>query len=199
MTKHRSPDERRAEILAAARTCYVENGYAHTRVEDIAKRAGLSKGGVYFHFESKRVIFDALLSEQQAATGALVARIVQGEGSAAEKLAGLGTAMLESFSNRSDHGKFLIVLAEMGIREPDIFERIRAAHEAYLTALEAVIRDGQRRGELRDIDARGVALLLKMIVDGIEQGIALGYDLDAENFAVAGLEVVFSGLVRQDR
>ena len=42
MTRHRSPQERRAQILQAARDCFAERGYAVTRVEEIAKAAGFA-------------------------------------------------------------------------------------------------------------------------------------------------------------
>jgi AcrR family transcriptional regulator len=42
MTKHKSQDERRSQILAAAKRCFIRNGYADTRVDDIAAEAELS-------------------------------------------------------------------------------------------------------------------------------------------------------------
>lgn len=197
MTKHKSSDERRAQILAAARSCFIDNGYAHTRVDDIARHAGLSKGGVYFHFKSKREIFDALLSEQQARTAARVAEVAASGASTVDKIVRLGTEMVRSFSSGDEHGKFLIVLAEMGIRERDVYRRVVAAHEQYISALTATIREGQERGELREVDARTAAVFLKMLMDGLEQGIALGYELDVDQLAAVGFEILFKGLLRQ--
>ena len=61
MTKHQSESERKAQILTAARDVFVARGYADARVEDVAKKAGLSKGAVYFYFPSKRHLFMALV------------------------------------------------------------------------------------------------------------------------------------------
>ncbi len=194
MTKHRSQDERRAQILSAARECFIRNGYAHTRVDDIAREAGLSKGGVYFHFDSKREIFDALLAQQQERTAALVAEIESGEGGTFDKLTRLGTALLRNFSEGDDHRKFLIVLAEMGIREDDVYGRVAEAHERYVEALARVIERGVEHGEFRDINPRMAALFLKLLVDGTEQGIALGYDFDVFEFMSAGLDFLLRGI-----
>lgn len=58
----RMPAEVRiAEILDAALALFAERGYANTRIDDIALRAGLSKGGVYNHFDSKDAIFEGLM------------------------------------------------------------------------------------------------------------------------------------------
>lgn len=199
MTKHKSSDERRAQILEAARASFIENGYAHTRVDDIARRAGLSKGGVYFHFKSKREIFDALLADQQAQTSEVVANVIASDAPIAEKFVRLGTEMMQSFSDGSDHGKFLIVLAEMGIREDDVYRRVVEAHDQYIAALTETIRIGQERGEIRDVDPRMAAVFMKVLMDGLEQGIALGYDFDTEALATVGFEILFRGLLPSDR
>ena len=60
MGKHETPEVRRAQILEAARRCFGEAGYHKTKMDDIVSRAGLSKGALYWHFESKDEIFLAL-------------------------------------------------------------------------------------------------------------------------------------------
>lgn len=55
------PEVRMAQILDAALEAFSQAGYAATRMDDIAQRAGLSKGGLYAHFESKEAIFEALV------------------------------------------------------------------------------------------------------------------------------------------
>jgi AcrR family transcriptional regulator len=49
------------EVLDASLDLFIERGYAATRVEDIARRAGLSKGAVYLYFPSKEAILEALV------------------------------------------------------------------------------------------------------------------------------------------
>ncbi|HMN21150.1 MAG TPA: TetR/AcrR family transcriptional regulator [Ottowia sp.] len=55
------PQERSSQILDAALQEFAARGFAATRIDDIARRGGLSKGGVYAHFDSKEAIFQALL------------------------------------------------------------------------------------------------------------------------------------------
>lgn len=54
-------DVRINQILDAALQAFAAEGFASTRIDDIAKLAGLSKGGIYTHFKSKDEIFEALL------------------------------------------------------------------------------------------------------------------------------------------
>jgi AcrR family transcriptional regulator len=55
--------ERPNEILAAAFEEFVLAGYAATRLEDVAARAGVTKGTVYFHFQSKENVFVQMVQE----------------------------------------------------------------------------------------------------------------------------------------
>ncbi|MDO5695155.1 MAG: TetR/AcrR family transcriptional regulator [Eubacteriales bacterium] len=48
----KTPQERREEILEAARTCFLENGFVATTMEDVIARTSLSKGGVYRYYDS---------------------------------------------------------------------------------------------------------------------------------------------------
>jgi AcrR family transcriptional regulator len=57
----RRADARPDEVLDAALDLFIEKGFAATRVEDIARRAGLSKGAVYLYFESKEKILEGIV------------------------------------------------------------------------------------------------------------------------------------------
>lgn len=56
------PEQRRADILKAAFACFAERGFAMTRMEDVAARAGIAKGTVYLHFPDKEALFISLVS-----------------------------------------------------------------------------------------------------------------------------------------
>jgi len=60
--ERRDPEQRRAEILTAAFACFAERGFAATRMEDVAARAGIAKGTVYLHFPDKERLFIELVS-----------------------------------------------------------------------------------------------------------------------------------------
>lgn len=57
----RRAEARPEEVLDAALALFIEQGFAPTRVEDIARRAGISKGAVYLYFPSKEKILEALV------------------------------------------------------------------------------------------------------------------------------------------
>jgi AcrR family transcriptional regulator len=59
--RQRRKEARPAELLAAALEVFAEKGFAATRLEEIAARAGVSKGTVYLYFESKEALFKAAI------------------------------------------------------------------------------------------------------------------------------------------
>lgn len=58
--KHARP----RELLAAAMALFIEKGFAATRTEEIAERAGVSKGTLYLYFDGKENLFDDLIAER---------------------------------------------------------------------------------------------------------------------------------------
>jgi len=85
----RRKEDRPAEITAAALDAFAENGYAATRVDDVAKRAGVSKGLLYLYFKTKEELFKAVVrSFVMPRIEALEAGIETSELSATEFLRG---------------------------------------------------------------------------------------------------------------
>ena len=61
--RQRRKQARPAELTAAALELFVEKGFAATRLDDIAARAGVSKGTLYLYFDSKEALFKAVIQE----------------------------------------------------------------------------------------------------------------------------------------
>ena len=59
----RRKDSRPGEILEAALDCFAERGFAATRLEDVAARAGVTKGTAYLYFKNKEDLFKAVVSD----------------------------------------------------------------------------------------------------------------------------------------
>jgi AcrR family transcriptional regulator len=62
----RRKEERPGEIIAAAMAVFAEKGFAAARLDDIAKRAGVSKGALYLYFETKEDLFHAVVTDAVA-------------------------------------------------------------------------------------------------------------------------------------
>jgi AcrR family transcriptional regulator len=195
MTKHRSSDERREQILAAARKCFIERGYETTRMQDISKESGLSKGGIYFHFESKMQVFMSLVDAEYELSMSTLERVSEGPGSASEKLLTMAQKYLRDFSVQTDRPNFFIVMSEVALREPLVKQRLAALQELYIGILTQFFEAGIGNGEMRPVHPRAAAVLLKSLMDGLEGNTALGIDLDLETLIPSGLDVLLNGLL----
>ena len=59
----RRKEARPTEIVSAALDCFAERGFAATRLDDVAARAGVTKGTVYLYFSNKEELFKAVVRE----------------------------------------------------------------------------------------------------------------------------------------
>ena len=85
----RRKEDRPAEITQAALAAFAEKGYAATRVDEVAKRAGVSKGLLYLYFKTKEDLFKAVIrSFLSPRIDALISNIEETELSAEEFLRG---------------------------------------------------------------------------------------------------------------
>ena len=69
----RRKEARPSEILDAALDCFAEHGFAATRLDDVAHRAGITKGTLYLYFPNKEELFKAVVAQ------ALVPNLERGE------------------------------------------------------------------------------------------------------------------------
>ncbi|HEX8964170.1 MAG TPA: TetR/AcrR family transcriptional regulator [Rhodocyclaceae bacterium] len=68
----RCKETRPADLVSAARVLFAEKGFAATRLEDVAAKAGVSKGTVYLYFDSKETLFRAVVESGLTALGKTV-------------------------------------------------------------------------------------------------------------------------------
>src|SRR5437899_12978578 len=61
--QRRAPAERPGEIIDAALALFVEKGFAATRLDDVAERAGLSKAAIYLYFDDKIALFQGVIRQ----------------------------------------------------------------------------------------------------------------------------------------
>lgn len=197
MTRHLPEQARRDQILAAARSCFIDRGYHPTRMEDIASTAGLSKGGIYFHFQSKQEVFDALVQEEFDRSMEALKGVSDSRAPVAEKMQILGRHYLEYFSTAPDAPRFFIVMGEMGLRDEALAKRLLEMQSSYIDEIAKLIDQGIAEGVLRPVDSKVAAALLKALLDGVEGLQAIRYPMDLGRFLGAGMELVLGGLVKR--
>lgn len=197
MTRHLPEHARREQILSAARRCFVENGYFPTRVDDIAQAAGLSKGGVYFHFKSKQEVFNSLVDEEFEKSMEFLRTVTAGPEPIAEKMQQVAQHYLTYFGQAPDAPRFFIVMGEMALRDAVLAQKLLEMQTSFIQEVAKLIDQGIQEGMLRAVDSLAVASILKGLIDGVEGLHALNYPMDAGRFLTTGMDLVMQGLLKQ--
>ena len=196
----RRAEDRPDEVLDAALALFVEQGYAHTSVAQIARDAGISKGAVYLYFPSKQAILEGLV--RRAVTPVADRALAQASlarGDLRTTLTAALTAIVSALSDPKLYAIPKIVIRE-AVVAPEIAEMYRnAVLDRVLPVATELIRQGIDSGQLRPVDPdltlrtiMGPIVLHLLLAEifGIrpERGLAL-YAL-AENH----LDILFNGL-----
>ena len=155
----RRADARPAEIVEAAYAVFSEKGFASARLDDIARRAGISKGALYLYFETKQDIFEAVVKDAIAPNIGEIEAFALGFPGPFEQLIRLVVPRVADLASRLGMGKVIkMVIGESG-NFPEI---ARVWHDDVIAkgigVLTRVIEQAQARGEVRAGEARQHAL-----------------------------------------
>ena len=160
----RLPEERPGQILDAAIDVFGKRGLAGARLEDIARRAGVSKGTIYLYFPNKEALF------REVVRAKVVGRIEQaeaarGEGTFAERLRRCMDAYWEFLRSPTFEIVQRLVQGELH-QFPDLAEFYsREVIMRGKALLQSTIREGIDSGEIRPIDpAVAARMLVAMLV-----------------------------------
>ncbi len=168
---------KRRRILEAAQDVFGEVGFEAARMEEIARRAEVSKGTLYNFFDSKEDLL--ICAVEQASQDGLrtVTRAVDAApGTPGSVLrATLRSLFVEVLPLRTGgpnvlHQQVWSLVARDPVARERVFAYLREFYRAREAQFEAVIREGAARGELRDdVDPAEVGQLLLAIFDGLVQ------------------------------
>jgi AcrR family transcriptional regulator len=152
-TSHqRRKDARPQELLEAAMALFVEKGFAATRTEEVAARAGVSKGTLYLYFPSKEELLKAAIQHTLAADIAAGAMTVeQHTGSAADLLVEVLAQRWERLLSSGSSAIFKVIITEVR-HFPELaefYERevMRPGH----AVIERLLQKGIAQGEFRPV------------------------------------------------
>jgi AcrR family transcriptional regulator len=187
---------RRDEIMAAAKEVFAHKGFHATTIADIAKRAGLAYGSVYWYFDSKDELFHALMAAEEGALRAHVAAAVgvpAGDFGQEESLRVAVRATLEFFECDKATVKLLL-------RDPcalgERFEKhLGGIYERFIDDIETFIVAAQERGEVVSAPPRMVAYTLAALVGQLaHRRLSTDDDVTAAQVADFVVAMVLDGL-----
>ncbi|WP_034851051.1 TetR/AcrR family transcriptional regulator [Inquilinus limosus] len=159
--RKRRKEARPAELLDAAFALFVERGFAATRMEDIAARAGVSKGTVYLYFPSKQAVFEALVRQAVLPNvERLIGETAQPGMPVPEILARLLRAIMHTVAGSPLRQFPRLIIAEAP-QFPELAQFWRATViDRMLGTVVGLIERGIAAGEIRPVDPADAGRLL---------------------------------------
>lgn len=186
--------ERRAAIVDAAMEEFIARGFAATRLDDIAKRAGVAKGTIYLHFKDKESMFEELVRIVIVPVVARLNALPPPTGSVRELVETFaGNFLKEVIGTR--RGDLVRLIVAEGPRFPAIADfYYREVVSRGIAGMRSLIELGIARGEIRQKDlARYPQILVApaMIAVIWQSLFARHAPLDAEEMLRVHLDLIF--------
>ena len=158
---------RKRAILAAATALFARKGFEQTTMDDLAAEAGLSKGGLYWHFKSKDDVIMALLAQYFDAELAGLDALAASGRSASESLRALYQLVSADFAEIISDRSLSLAFYAAAVHREDVRQHLRLYYARYRDALTTIIQRGIDAGEFAAAPASEVAIAFIAQFEGI--------------------------------
>jgi len=205
--RRRQKEQRPGQILDAAFEEFAESGYAAARVEDVARRVGVTKGTIYFYFPSKEELFKAVCRSHLMPVFERIERLPQEfQGSAAGLLRALLELSYQDLVSNPRSREFIRLMIGEASRVPELVEFYRSelidrGNSALRKALAQGVASGEFRADAAELLAESPEILVAPSVLAALNRIVLGDEgaPDVERLFEAHLAVVLDGVRTRSR
>jgi AcrR family transcriptional regulator len=174
---------RRAQIVQCATEEIAEHGYAAASVVAIARRAGVSRGVVAYHFADRDDLIDAVVAAFYADAAAYIVPRIKGDTVRAQ----LASLIRANVAFLAEHRVQVRATAEIAINYRSAtgkrLEETRPEPAAGRVGLMTLFKRGQSSRELRDFDRRAMAIAMRHSIDAAIDELARDPDFDATAYA----------------
>ncbi|GAB3528855.1 ScbR family autoregulator-binding transcription factor [Arthrobacter monumenti] len=154
----------RKSIIDGAAKVFLDVGYAHTTMAQVAASAGVTKGALYFHFDSKQALARAVIDENLTATTAIGMRVLSGGYCALESLVRISAGVAELTENPLTRAAVRLTMENSKL----VFGE-EIPHEDWIKTCENLIQRAIAEGSIRpDIDASVLAGFLVSAHTGVD-------------------------------
>ncbi len=171
----RRREQRRGEILAAAKQVFAERGFHRASINDIIEAAGIARGTFYLYFSSKNAVFESILDDAIEGLSARISRVEVGDGARppGEQLHDNVTRVMGFVLN--DRALIQLVLNHGLAPDSELYQRVHGFNHRVEALIKASLTYGISAGLVRDCDTDLVAAALFGAIRGIA-----GHLIDAD-------------------
>ena len=142
------------EFFGAAIKLFAEKGYDNAGIEEITAVAGVAKGSMYYHFETKEEVFDLLLEEGRKLLHNSIEIKFKNCENALDKLKAIIMIQIKSIIKYTD---FVTVIINNTLGETPRTKKCQNYLDEYVSIIKKVIDEGMEQGVFYEGDAQGIA------------------------------------------
>ena len=187
--------ERKQQIYEAAVACFGRQGYHLTTMDDIANEAGLSKGSLYWYFDSKKALFIAMFREVMEQFELTWEAVAASNDSATEKVLAMLSLLRGEFKEFASFFGVMMEAWAQTLHDEDVVELLNDFYQPYVRLMTQIIEQGIANNEFRVTNVEATTLVLLSMFDGVTLAIGMGvFNYDWDELFDAVSELTLRGL-----
>jgi len=160
-------DLRKDQILNAALTVLVQNGYEGSRMDDVVSKSQLSKGAIYWYYKSKKAMYLDLVNFWVIRYSATINHLVENDQAAPDQLKSLFNYFIDQYESDPDPFIALTEFWSMAQKDDDFRAKLQKVYSQFLEVLEKIVAKGLKDGDFKKLDIRITAMSIMLNVESI--------------------------------
>jgi len=160
-------DLRKDQILDAALTVLVHNGYEGSRMDDVVSESQLSKGAIYWYYKSKKAMYLDLVNFWVIRYSATINHLVENDQAAPDQLKSLFNYFIDQYESDPDPFIALTEFWSMAQKDDDFRAKLQKVYSQFLEVLEKIVAKGVKDGDFKKLDIRITAMSIMLNVESI--------------------------------
>jgi len=160
-------DLRKDQILDAALTVLVHNGYEGSRMDDVVSESQLSKGAIYWYYKSKKDMYLDLVNFWVIRYSATINHLVENDQAAPDQLKSLFNYFIDQYESDPDPFIALTEFWSMAQKDDDFRAKLQKVYSQFLEVLEKIVAKGVKDGDFKKLDIRITAMSIMLNVESI--------------------------------
>jgi len=198
MARKVDKEKRQAELLETAIKVFARRGYQATTMDEIAERAGVSKGMLYIYFKNKEALFGAVFRWYGQSSSETMETAIRGIDNEIEQLQRIASVWAQIAVEQRDYiPLFLDFWAAASVKgmRSSYADDLAHMYEAYRNLIINIIERGKNNGRFKkDADATATAYLLVGGMDGIFIQSWLSPPQELENIVNQSMKMLLDGI-----
>jgi len=191
-------DLRKDQILDAALSVLIKNGYDRSRMDDVVQQSQLSKGAIYWYYKSKKDMYLDLVNFWVFRYSVTINHLVENDQSAPDQLKSLFNYFIDQYESDPDPFFALTEFWSMAQKDDEFREKLQIVYSQFLEVFEKIIKKGVNNGDFKKLDIRITAMSIMLNVESINWFTLFEpHGVSAREYIQTISEFILSGLLKK--